>query len=579
MIIFGSGCSGIESASVAWHPLGWRAAWFAENDAVPSAILAHRWPNVKNHGDFMGLRPKIERGEILAPDVFVAGTPCQSFSVAGWRQGFDDSRGQLTLEYVRIADAIDEKRKQQGKPATVCVWENVPGVLSDKKNAFGCFIAGLAGEDGELIPSGGKWSNAGVVIGPTRTVAWRILDAQYFGVAQRRRRVFVVASARDNFDPATVLFEFEGVRRDSAPSRQAREGVAGGVEIGPGGGRFTDLSPTLDTRAKDGPIRNQLAGAVLQTFDRQSSGEYGTQPVASTVSARDYKSATDLVAQPIALHPTQDPISSEDGTTHCMGTGSSQGNATVAVAHVLCEALYNKGFNHESTYASTQETDTGKILRTLREAVGEETFAKWGLGILDSLQPPEILRQALHGVSIRPASFSRSWVVYCALSRQKDGPGWLLQSLREAGCEGCSPQGWEPPEQLAGQLGAYLSELSQPGAQAARFMRDLWWAAQGAGVLREALSAVQKVGRPVDGKSQPAHGGMQVRRLTPEDAEFLQGFPRGYTAIPWRKKPASDCPDGPRYKALGNSWAVPVVRWIGQRIQLSVEITKHKEKQ
>ena len=298
----------------------------------------------------------------------------------------------------------------------------------------------------------------------------------------------------------------------------------------------------------------------------------------------------------IAFHPTQDPISSEN-VCHSIGAND---NATAAVAvalrgreggataelgdevqnclrasqgggdkpHVLCEALYNKGFNHESTYASTQETNAGKILRALREAVGEEAFAKWGLGILDSLQSPEILRQALHGVSVRPASFTRSWVVHCALSRQEDGSGWLLQSLRETGCEGCPPQGWEPPEQLARQLGAYLSELSQPGAQASRFMRDLWWAAQGTWVLRQALSAVQEVGRPAHGQSQPAYGGMQVRRLTVEECEFLQGFPRGYTAIPWRKKPASECPDGPRYKALGNSWAVPVVRWIGRRIDL-----------
>lgn len=256
-----------------------------------------------------------------------------------------------------------------------------------------------------------------------------------------------------------------------------------------------------------------------------------------------------------------------DEVQNCLRASSGGGDK----AHVLCEALYNEGFSHGGSYASTQETHAGKILRTLREAVGEEAFAKWGLGILDSLQSPEILRQALHGVSIRPAAFSRSWVVHCALSRSEKGSGWLLQSLREAGGERCASQGWEPSEQLAGELGAYLSELSQPGAQASRFVRDLWWAAQGPGLLREALSAVQEVGRPTYGQSQPAHGGMQVRRLTVEECEFLQGFPRGYTAIPWRNKPASDCPDGPRYKALGNSMAVPVMRWIGSRIKMVLE--------
>ena len=289
------------------------------------------------------------------------------------------------------------------------------------------------------------------------------------------------------------------------------------------------------------------------------------------------------------------------------------------------ETLYNKGFNHGGIYASTQETHAGKILRTLREAVGEEVFAKWGLGILKSLQSPEILRQALHGRRIRPATFSRSWVVYCALSRAKDSTEWLLQSLRETGCEGCPPQGWELPEQLARELGAYLSELSQPGAQASRFMRDLWWASQGTGLLREALSAIQEVGRPAGGQGQSILGssegwgekadenvlssGMQcevsrervlhktcatgeardsregtaeqersgkgwvgetpfaVRRLTVEECEFLQGFPRGYTQIPWRGKPAEECPDAPRYKACGNSMAVPCMRFIGKRIQ------------
>jgi DNA (cytosine-5)-methyltransferase 1 len=239
-----------------------------------------------------------------------------------------------------------------------------------------------------------------------------------------------------------------------------------------------------------------------------------------------------------------------------------------SMAAIACKALYNQGFNHWNNHASTQETNTGEVLRTLREAVGEEAFAKWGLGILNSLQPPEILQQALHGLSIRPATFSRSWVVCCALGCPIYGSGWLLQSLRETGGEGCPPQGWGPPEQLAGELRAYLSELSQPGAQAQRFMCDLWGSAQGAGILREALSAVQEMGRSTRDQGQPTHKTMQVRRLTVEECEFLQGFPRSYTNIPWRKKPASECPDGPRYKALGNSMAVPVMAWIGKRIEM-----------
>ncbi|ENS0044062.1 Dam family site-specific DNA-(adenine-N6)-methyltransferase, partial [Escherichia coli] len=165
---------------------------------------------------------------------------CQAFSIAGLRGGLDDERGALTLKYVELANAIDDKRAESFLKPAVIVWENVPGVLSSADNAFGCFLAGLAGEDvpfepGDRPESGKsnafwrwdgktgchvpKWPQCGCIYGPQRKVAWRILDAQYFGVAQRRRRVFVVASARTDLDPATVLFEFEGVRRNIAPSR------------------------------------------------------------------------------------------------------------------------------------------------------------------------------------------------------------------------------------------------------------------------------------------------------------------------------------------------------------------------
>ncbi|NWF10141.1 DNA cytosine methyltransferase [Pseudomonas salomonii] len=220
-ITYGSVCSGIEAATQAWHPLGMRAAWFAEIEPFPSAVLAHHYPDVPNHGDMTKLAALVLAGKIPAPDVLVGGTPCQAFSVAGMREGLTDPRGALTIKYVELADAVDYVRAINGKPASVIVWENVPGVLSDKGNAFGCFLGALAGEDCELQPPGKKWQDAGCVYGPKRTIAWRVLDAQYFGLAQRRRRVFVVASARDGFDPAEVLFEREGTRRDCPPGRSA----------------------------------------------------------------------------------------------------------------------------------------------------------------------------------------------------------------------------------------------------------------------------------------------------------------------------------------------------------------------
>jgi DNA (cytosine-5)-methyltransferase 1 len=256
---FLSVCSGIEAASVAWEPLGWKASGFSEIEPFPSAVLKHHYPDVPNHGDMTLLPAKIRAGEVEAPDLLCGGTPCQAFSVAGLRQSLDDARGNLTLTFCEIADAIDAMRKQP----SIVFWENVPGVLNTKDNAFGCFLGALAGEDDALIAPGGRWANAGFVDGPQRAVAWRVLDAQYFGVAQRRRRVFVVASARADFDPAAVLFEFEGVRRDTAPSREAGEEVAG----------------TFTARARSGgwgQDPNLAAGGYMRPV-AMSSGQAGAE--------------------------------------------------------------------------------------------------------------------------------------------------------------------------------------------------------------------------------------------------------------------------------------------------------------
>jgi DNA (cytosine-5)-methyltransferase 1 len=224
-IHFGSVCSGIEAASVAWELLGWKAAWLSEIEPFPRAVLAHHYPDVPLHGDFTTLRNDAEA--VADIDLLVGGTPCQAFSVAGLRQSLADDRGNLTLEFVRLADAIDDVRGERGQPGLTVVWENVPGVLSTKDNAFGCFLAGLVGADAPLVPPAGqRWTNAGLVVGPRRTAAWRVLDAQYFGLAQRRERVFVVASPRNGTDPSAVLFEPEGVRRHHPPRRGEGQAVA-----------------------------------------------------------------------------------------------------------------------------------------------------------------------------------------------------------------------------------------------------------------------------------------------------------------------------------------------------------------
>lgn len=198
-------CSGIEAASVAWEGLGWKPIAFSEIEPFPCAVLAHRYPHVPNLGDMNNY----EQWQIERPDLIVGGTPCQAFSVAGLRQGLQDKRGGLTLTFVRICDKYNPD---------YIVWENVPGVLSSKDNAFGCFLGALAGENSELVPPGKKWKDAGCVYGPKRSIAWRCLDAQYFGLAQRRKRVFVISCPAGHRDPAQILFEFSCECASKAPS-------------------------------------------------------------------------------------------------------------------------------------------------------------------------------------------------------------------------------------------------------------------------------------------------------------------------------------------------------------------------
>lgn len=200
----GSVCSGIEAASVAWKGLNFTFKWFSEIADFPSRFLTYKYPHIPNLGDMNLIPQLLSEREIEAPDLICGGTPCQAFSLAGWQKGLDDERGNLTLRFVDIIDKNDEIRSQKREPQTVVFWENVEGVLKDKTNAFGCFLAGLAGCTEELKIK--KWPNAGLLRGPKRNIAWRILDAKYFGIPQQRRRLYVLASGKD-FNPELVLFE------------------------------------------------------------------------------------------------------------------------------------------------------------------------------------------------------------------------------------------------------------------------------------------------------------------------------------------------------------------------------------
>jgi DNA (cytosine-5)-methyltransferase 1 len=455
MIDFGSTASGIEAATVAWAPLGWKTAWVSEIDAAPSALLRHHYPDVPNHGDMRELPHLIRDGFVHAPAVFCAGTPCQAFSIAGLRNSLEDDRGNLTLTYCEIADEIDKRRIATGLLPAVHVWENVPGVLSTADNAFGCFLGALAGEDCPVVPPGKKWSNAGCVFGPQRAVAWRILDAQYFGLAQRRRRVFVVASARDGFDPAAVLFEFEGVRRDSPPSRgQGQEAAAGTL-------RRTDGGSDVD-HARAGHLQ------PVECFGGGRTG--GSVDVAACLTARgmriDFEVET-FAVQPVALFDERN-VTSPENRAACRADGAVPTLHTKPMAVCI----------------------TGDITHTLKAEGFDASEDGTGRG------QPIVTAHAIQAGALR--------------TNPNSGP-------------------------------------------------------DGVGVQEEVAYTLE-----ARAEVQCAQHGMAVRRLTPRECERLQGFSDDYTLVPYRGKPMMD---GPRYKALGNSWPVPVVRWIGRRIQSEMERT------
>jgi DNA (cytosine-5)-methyltransferase 1 len=390
-------CSGISAPTAAWKLLGWKAAAFSEVEAFPSAILAHHYPETPNLGDMTNYG----NWNIGTLDLLVGGTPCQAFSVAGFRGGLADPRGNLTLVYLGLADRF--------RPRWL-VWENVPGVLSiDAGRTFGSFLGGLA-------KLGYGW-------------AYRVLDAQFFGVAQRRRRVFVVAHLRDWRRAAEVLFEPDCLRGNPAPRQGSREGIAGTLTSGSGGGRYDkqphNLAPALTASFAD------KQGLDNQHID--GGGGISLPSVAGCLQWRDGK-GPDSNTNPGHLIP-----------------------------------ILQGGFFDEATH-------------TLR---GE------------------------------------------GFDANEDGTG----------------RGTPLVPFYASQSGDSRLGMSVPGVPPVRCTQPI-------GLLQ----------------------GAAVRRLTPRECERLQGFPDDFTRIPWRGRSAEECPDGPRYKALGNSMAVPVVTWIGRRIQMVEEM-------
>jgi DNA (cytosine-5)-methyltransferase 1 len=484
-------CSGMEAASVAWHPLGWTPVGFSEIEPFPCAILKHRFPNTPNHGSLTEYQSwPIEPGAI---DLLVGGTPCQSFSVAGLRKGLTDPRGNLALTFLGLADKL--------KPRWI-VWENVPGVLSSNGGRdFGSFVGAL----GQL---GYGW-------------AMRILDAQHFGVPQRRRRVFVVACLGDWRAAAEVLSLREGLRGYLETGNKKRKGPAAdaGASVEAGG-----LQRTVGTLCADtlpGAYSGQDAytgrlipshwegGNVHPTLNQSAKGSGG---VGSSNQELFSQGGAYLVpGQPIPIQDGREMEKNQNG----MGVGNPGDPAyTIDTTGAQAAAI---PFRKSKRACSTTDNETWV------PAEASNTLNNFDLG--DT--------RTTHAV-VQPVAWTQNQREEVRLLGDKVG-AIALPGTHQTN---------------------YIAEpqVYENHAQDSRVT----------GPLEVAPTVAAKFG--TGGGNVPLVGAMAVRRLTPVECERLQGFPDNWSRISWKGKPEEQCPDGPRYKACGNSMAVPVMRWIGERI-------------
>lgn len=628
MATFMSVCSGIEAASVAWTPLGWSALSVAEVDKFPAAVLAHHYPQVPNYGDIT----QFSTWPDAAPDVLVGGTPCQSFSVAGLRAGLADPRGNLALTYLAIVDRY--------RPRWV-VWENVPGVLSaDGGSAFGAFLGGLA----ELGYG----------------FAYRVLDAQYFGLAQRRKRVFVVGHLGDWRRAAAVLFERESLSGHPPPSRQARQAAPPASRGGADGGGDDELVAAtlggemgrnrgLGNANEDGlitPVAGTLGGSSqsggFRTTDLDNTGAYIPEIVPQAMSAKWVKGSsgpsgdevanlvvhslradgfdasedgtgrgTPLIAEPITLairgrQDSRDLESRQDGTANAIITpnGGRDGIGVGAIAFTMKDHGADAGEIAPTLRAGgyTESHANGGVMPAIAFAHQTAPHVAYALGSHSGAADAAVSNRS-HATGGPTGSNISEELAHTVRSARTQGVAIAIQGAATRENPDCGPDGvGVRDDDCAYTLEARsevqsvaFSDVADPVAAnqgrtytregthnfrmsnvAVGFRADAAREgeartpspdAEGRVRLRDPGFNVSEEMAPTLDASAPHGVGyrMQVRRLTPRECERLQGFPDDYTRIPYRGKPAAD---GPRYKALGNSMAVPVMAWIGRRIQL-----------
>gem|GEM_PF-731821 len=465
-LVYGSICSGIEAASVAWHPLGWKASFFSEIEPFPRAVLAHRWPDVPCHGDFT----TIQDGQYEPIDLLVGGTPCQSFSIAGLRGGLEDDRGNLSLEYCRLAQRL--------RPRWL-VWENVPGVLSSNGGRDFGAILGAMGELGY-------------------GVAYRILDAQFFGVPQRRRRIILVGYLGDWRPAAKVLFEPESLRGDPAPRRQAGQGVAPTISACPsgGGGLGTDFDcdgglivstgSTSHCLNAGGMGRQDFETETLIAYPLRAQAQSAHDPTLETyvthsLRAEGFDASEDGTVRGVPLVPVafdQQQIirpscrSNPQPGDSCFTLNASGHSATIAFD---CKASGRNGFG------------VGEIAPTLR-----------AMGHADSHQNAG--RQIAVTVNLRGREGGGNGrTLRRRGNRFTRFPGWRRQTT-------CTDFRRAAPDAARVRTSAGISRLSHPGAAPAQKAADTRPLVIG----RSALQGARKLhGRTGDGLGWCSHQGIR----------------------------------------------------------------------
>ena len=537
---YGSVCSGIEAASVAWRPLGWECAFVSEIEKFPSAVLAERFPDVPNLGDFTKIQTGDYEGGI---DLLVGGTPCQAFSIAGLRKGLEDARGNLALEFAKLAFRTH---------ARWLVWENVPGVLSSKRGEdFASFLSLLVGW--EVTVPGGKWRKAGLVTGAPGCfgVGWRVLDAQYTRVSQfpraipqRRKRVLLVGSLGSWADCEEVLFDGEMCGGDLPPRREARQGSPASAEGRAGsdarlcwwdGSQKADTLTTrsigqlmpdkqqlpciVDTRFQDAYEPNvapsllasdykepkAVVGACCPTLDASYPGKMNNQDIDKLVCYENH-------GQDSRIRDCGDVAPSIPAQA---GTG---GNNLPLVQRVfVMDSMGSNAMKSANPKSGIRETDVAQTLDTTDPSPSKN---QGGMAVVEA-------------VSIAENVIGRSDKAGGNGVGAKSG---VCYTLDTAGVHGvCYP----------------IDVMNIDGRDLKAKCYD-----------EDGESAYSLTNRRPSGVCIPGI----IRKLVPVECERLMGFPDFWTKIPWRGKPADECPDGPRYKALGNSMCTNVMAWIGERI-------------